>query len=92
MAESHTRSYPPSGFDRKPFMDRIAPISTLQEVEREHILDVLEHVHGNRTQAARVLGVSRETLRQRLRQYGDDRETATEVARKQTNASGGAVK
>ncbi len=35
---------------------------TLQSVERQHILRVLEECHGNRAEAARRLGVSRKTI------------------------------
>jgi two-component system NtrC family response regulator len=39
---------------------------TLAAVERRHILRVLEEQGGNRTRAARVLGVSRSTLQRKL--------------------------
>lgn len=45
---------------------------TLAEVEREHICNVLAAVDGNRTEAARILGIDRKTIRQRLRDYGLD--------------------
>jgi two-component system response regulator HydG len=38
----------------------------LQEIEREHILEVLRQVNGNRMAAARVLGISRRALYRRL--------------------------
>jgi two-component system nitrogen regulation response regulator GlnG len=31
---------------------------------------VLEHTHGNQHQAARLLGIARQTLRQKLRDLG----------------------
>ena len=40
---------------------------TLAEVEREHIRNVLALVGGNKTQAARILGIDRKTLRQKLK-------------------------
>jgi Nif-specific regulatory protein len=46
------------------------PIATLQEVERRYILSVLERAKGNRTQAAKWLGIGRNTLGRRLREYG----------------------
>jgi DNA-binding NtrC family response regulator len=42
---------------------------SLEEVEREHVERVLRHTDGNRTAAARVLGISRVTLLARIRQY-----------------------
>lgn len=41
--------------------------SPLAEVELAHIRRVLEHVGGNKSEAARVLGIDRKTLRDRLR-------------------------
>ena len=42
----------------------------LAEVEREHILSVLDGCGGNQAEAARVLGLARNTLWRRLREYG----------------------
>ena len=39
----------------------------LAEVERAHILRVLEHVGGNRSRAAAILGIGRNTLARKLR-------------------------
>ncbi|OFW32349.1 MAG: hypothetical protein A3G76_07330 [Acidobacteria bacterium RIFCSPLOWO2_12_FULL_65_11] len=38
----------------------------LQEIEREHIVEVLRQVNGNRMAAAKVLGISRRALYRRL--------------------------
>lgn len=46
--------------------------STMAAVERELLLQTLAHCDGNRTHAARVLGVSVRTMRNKLRQYSDD--------------------
>jgi two-component system, NtrC family, response regulator HydG len=43
---------------------------TLKEVERELICKTLEHTGGNRTKAAEVLGISRATLHNKLKEYG----------------------
>jgi DNA-binding NtrC family response regulator len=43
--------------------------STVGEVERELVLQTLCRCDGNRTRAARVLGVSVRTLRNKIRQY-----------------------
>jgi two-component system response regulator HydG len=42
---------------------------TLEEVERRHILQVLEATGGNRTLAARTLGLDRTTLWRKLERY-----------------------
>jgi len=42
----------------------------LAEVERPLLETVLEHTHGNQTQAARLLGLSRSTLRKKMADYG----------------------
>ncbi|MBK7583634.1 MAG: sigma-54-dependent Fis family transcriptional regulator [Myxococcales bacterium] len=58
--------------DLPPHMRHLAPASertprALEQVEREHIQKVLDSVSGNRTQAARVLGIDRKTLREKLK-------------------------
>ena len=45
---------------------------TLDEVEREHVLAVLQACEGRRTEAARILGLDRKTLRRRLARWGID--------------------
>ena len=42
----------------------------LVEIERRYLLHVLESVGGNKTLAARVLGLDRKTLYRKLQQYG----------------------
>lgn len=42
----------------------------LEEVERRYILHVLDSVGGNKTLAARILGLDRKTLYRKLNQYG----------------------
>lgn len=43
--------------------------ATVEEIERELVLQTLARCGGNRTHAARVLGVSVRTLRNKIRQY-----------------------
>jgi len=41
----------------------------LREVERRYILDTLQHVRGNRSQAARILGISIRCLQYKVKEY-----------------------
>ena len=45
---------------------------TIADVERGMILDTLDHCLGNRTHAAKILGISIRTLRNKLNQYKDE--------------------
>lgn len=45
---------------------------TVANVERTLILDTLDHCLGNRTHAAKILGISIRTLRNKLNQYADE--------------------
>ena len=49
-------------------------VPTLDELERAHILRVLELCEGQKTKAAAMLGINRTTLWKKLRQYGLDAE------------------
>jgi DNA-binding NtrC family response regulator len=49
---------------------------TLEDIERAHILAVLEDCNGNQTQAAEVLDIDRVTLHNKLKKYGWKRITA----------------
>ena len=42
----------------------------LDEVEKEHIFKVLEMTDGNRSEAAQILGIHRDTLLRKLKKYG----------------------
>lgn len=46
------------------------PLSSLDEVERHHILNVLRATGGNQTQAAFILGIERNTLARKVKKYG----------------------
>lgn len=55
--------------------------ATLDELERQHILRVLEETGGNRERAAAILGISARTLYRKLREYEmatDSTDLATE--------------
>jgi DNA-binding protein Fis len=40
---------------------------SLADVEEEYVHSVLAHVGGNRTRAAKILGIDRKTLREKLK-------------------------
>ena len=44
----------------------------LREVERRHIMDVLQREKGNKVHAARALGISRRALYRLIEKYGLD--------------------
>lgn len=50
-----------------------AALSTLAQVEQEHVLAVLRACHGVQAEAARILGIGRTTLWRKLLSYGDGR-------------------
>jgi len=49
---------------------------TLEDIEKAHILEVLEECKGNQTLAAEVLDIDRVTLHNKLKKYGWKRVTA----------------
>jgi DNA-binding NtrC family response regulator len=56
----------------------LPPGMTLDEFERSLIREALRRAGGNKSQAARLLGLTRNALRYRLTQMGEaDPETAT---------------
>lgn len=46
--------------------------SPIREVERDLVLETLANTSGNRTETARLLGVSIRTLRNRITEYAAD--------------------
>ena len=47
-----------------------SPLVSLAEVEKAHILRVLDHMGGNKKGTAEMLGIDRSTLYAKLRSYG----------------------
>jgi transcriptional regulator with GAF, ATPase, and Fis domain len=47
-----------------------AVVRTLEQLERDHIQGVLEGCGGNKTRAARILGIDRSTLYEKIEKYG----------------------
>ncbi|MET0503395.1 MAG: sigma-54 dependent transcriptional regulator [Candidatus Binatia bacterium] len=52
-----------------PLASAVAKTYTLRDLEREYIMRVMESVHGNKTEAAKTLGVDRTTLYRKLEEY-----------------------
>ena len=52
---------------------------TISEVERDMIVNTLDHCLGNRTHAAKILGISIRTLRNKLNLYKEDTDDVAEV-------------
>ena len=61
-----------NGAPTGPVVDQPAVGRTVAEVERDLILTTLRYTAGNRTIAAAILGISIRTLRNKLRQYGEE--------------------
>jgi DNA-binding NtrC family response regulator len=65
---------PPSRFPPEflslPSTPRPPATASLEELERDHIRKVLASVNGNKTKAAEILGISRQTLRTKLPSTG----------------------
>jgi Nif-specific regulatory protein len=61
-ADTHERS--------SPAVDRTDhPLVSLAELEQQHIERVLDHTGGNKSQAAKILGIERSTLDRKLKRY-----------------------
>ncbi|HKJ04071.1 MAG TPA: sigma-54 dependent transcriptional regulator [Geopsychrobacteraceae bacterium] len=57
-----------SSEEQRPFAVR--PGITIKDMEKELILSTLRQTDNNRTQAAKILGVTRQTLQNKLKDYG----------------------
>jgi two-component system, NtrC family, response regulator HydG len=51
----------------------------LQEIEKQELLDVLERTGGNQSKAAKILGVSRVTVWNRMKRFGIDAKRTVEA-------------
>jgi two-component system response regulator AtoC len=45
-------------------------LKSLNSIEKEHILRVLDHTEGNYGEACKILGITRPTLRKKINDYG----------------------
>jgi transcriptional activator for dhaKLM operon len=57
----------PSGQEKSSLV--MGRVASLQEIEREALIQSARHLRGNMTQMARVLGISRTTLWRKLREF-----------------------
>ncbi len=70
---SHQQNSAPSSLPSQASPDsrRLQVGQTLADVERHLIIDTLAYCLGNRTHAAKILGISIRTLRNKLNEYMD---------------------
>ena len=59
----------PPGMRSECFAEERGLDRSLEQVEAEYIRHVLERVEGNKSQAAKILGIDRKTLREKLKRY-----------------------
>ena len=62
-------------------MPRAGTLASLEEVEKRHVAAVLGHTGGNVSQSARILGIDRVTLYNKMRKYGIRRDGEDEPVR-----------
>jgi DNA-binding NtrC family response regulator len=58
----------------------IGDVRSLEDMERSHILRVLDECSGNQTRTAEILGIDRVTLHHKLKKYGWNRKEKEPVA------------
>lgn len=68
-AAGHTSGMERSAVPGDPSADALAPVESLEDLERIHIFAALRRHHGNREQTAAALGISVRKLYYRLQQY-----------------------
>jgi DNA-binding NtrC family response regulator len=69
----------------RPEEESSSRLPSLRDAERAHIIRVLEAVHWNKLEAARILDISRGTLYRKIDEYGLEPAAAT-TARRRTRA------
>jgi two-component system, NtrC family, response regulator HydG len=77
MAEGEIIDAPdlPAGMRSECFAEERGLDRTLEQVEAEYVRHVLEGVKGNKSRAAKILGIDRKTLREKLKRIGLNDET-----------------
>ena len=56
--------------EKSPSRDAVPADLPLEDVEKATILKTLESTNGNKSEAARRLGITRKTLHKKLKKYG----------------------
>jgi two-component system response regulator AtoC len=72
------RRHPPASSAAAAVRDVLSP-PTLAQIEAEHINDVLRLTSGNKSRAARILGISRQGLIEKLRRLRIDESSSRQV-------------
>jgi DNA-binding NtrC family response regulator len=70
--ELHKKSLPHYFLENSNFKEDAAtglPLKTLSEIEKDQIRNVLRHTKGNKTRAAKILGISRVNLLAKVKKY-----------------------
>ncbi|MBC9797242.1 sigma 54-interacting transcriptional regulator [Sinomicrobium weinanense] len=62
----------PMDFYFSKYRAKNTPVLSLKEMEQNHIQNVLEYVNGNKTRAAKLLGIGLTTLYRKMEEYGLD--------------------
>jgi DNA-binding NtrC family response regulator len=71
LSAARPASHSPQSSATTPLSDANGAVPTIAQLEKRHILAVLELCKGNRTRAAETLGISIRTLRNKLHEYND---------------------
>ncbi len=69
-SESEVRAVPPPDQGSGVHEPRAGGLLSLEEVERRHVMRVLEATGGSREEASRILGISRRTLTRMVQRWG----------------------
>ncbi len=48
----------------------VKPLLSLEDIEKKHISEILDQVGWNKTEASKILGISRDTLYKKMAKYG----------------------